>query len=58
MFKEAAKTRNRMKLEMQKSEFEAARALATRYLVHVSTSSNSSVARKAAQNMLPASTLT
>jgi hypothetical protein len=53
MFKEAAQVRNRMKLEMQKSEFEAARALATKYLIHVSNTNNSSVARKAATNMIP-----
>ena len=53
MYKEAAQIRNSMKLAIQKAEFEAAKALATQYLVKVSTTSNSSVARNAAQNLLP-----
>ena len=53
MFKEAATIRNKMKLQIQKAEFEAAQTLAQKYLVKVSTSNNSSVARQAAQNLLP-----
>ena len=53
MYKEAAQIRNSMKLAIQKAEFEAAKSLATKFLVKVTTTSNSSVARNAAQNLLP-----
>ena len=53
MYKEAAKIRNAMKLAIQKAEYESAQNLAQKYLVKVSTTTGSSVARKAAQNLLP-----
>ena len=42
-----------MKLEIQKDEYDEAKELAQKYLVNVATSNNSSVARNAAQSLLP-----
>ena len=53
MYQKAATIRNQMKIEIQKEEYEAAKALAQKYLVKVSTTNNSSVARDAANNLLP-----
>lgn len=53
MYEQAAKMCRAMKLDIQKEEYTAASALAQRYLVMVSTTSNSSVARQAATNLLP-----
>ena len=53
MYAKAAAIRNQMKLDMQKEEYDAAKALAQKYLVMVSTTNNSSVARDAATNLLP-----
>lgn len=53
MYAKAASMRNRLKLEMQKEEYDAAKALAQKYLVMVSTSNSSPVARDAATSLLP-----
>lgn len=53
MYANAAKIKNQMKLEIQKEEYAAAKALAQKYLVKVSTTNNSSVARDAANELLP-----
>lgn len=53
MYQKAATIRNQMKLEIQKDEYEEAKELAQKYLVNVATSNNSSVARDAAQSLLP-----
>lgn len=52
-YEKAARLRNQMALQMQNEEYEAAKALAQKYLVKVSTSNNSSVARDAANKLLP-----
>lgn len=52
-YAKAAAIRNQMKLDMQKEEYDAAKALAQKYLVMVSTTNNSSVARDAATSLLP-----
>lgn len=52
-YKKAAAIRKQMKIEMQKREYDAAKALAQKYLISVSSSNNSSVARKAATDLLP-----
>lgn len=52
-YQKAARIRNQMKLDMQKEEYDNAKALAQKYLVMVATSNNSSVARSAANNLLP-----
>jgi len=52
-YEKACATRNKMKLLMQKKEYPAAKALAQQYLIKVSTTNNSSAARKAASNLLP-----
>lgn len=54
IYKKAALLRNQMKLAMQKEEYDAARTLAQKYLVNVATTNNSSVARDAANKLLPA----
>lgn len=53
-YEKAAQIRNQLKLEMQKEEYEDAKALAQEFLVHVATTNNSSIARKAANDLLPA----
>lgn len=53
MFSKAHKVRKQMKLDIQKEEYDAAKTLAQKYLVKVSTTNNSSVARDAAKNLLP-----
>ncbi len=52
-YEKAARLRNQMALQMQNEEYEAAKALAQKYLVKVSTTNNSAVARDAATNLLP-----
>lgn len=53
MYAKAAAIRNQMKLDMQKEEYEAAKALAQKYLVMVSTTNSSPIARDAATSLLP-----
>lgn len=53
MYKKAAAIRNQMKIDIQKDEYDAAKALAQKFLVKVSTTNNSSFARDAATNLLP-----
>lgn len=53
MYAKAAEIRNKMKLEIQKDEYDAAKALAQKFLVKVSTTNNSSFARDAATGLLP-----
>lgn len=53
MYKKAAAIRNQMKIEMQKDVHDEAKALAQKFLVKVSTTNNSSVARDAATELLP-----
>lgn len=55
MYKKAMEVVKSTKLEIQKSEYAAARVLAQKYLVKVATASESSVARKAANELLPLS---
>ena len=52
-YQKAAEIRNKMKLDMQKEEYDNAKALAQKYLVMVSTTNNSSIARNAATSLLP-----
>jgi hypothetical protein len=52
-YQKAATIKNKMKLEIQKDEYDAAKTLAQKYLVNVSTTNNSSVARDAANKLLP-----
>lgn len=53
MFKKAAVLKNQSKLNIQKEEYDAAKNLAQQYLIKVSTTNNSSVARDAAKELLP-----
>lgn len=53
MYQKAATIRNKMKLDIQKEEYNAAKELAQKFLVKVSTTNNSSVARDAATDLLP-----
>lgn len=53
MFAKACEIRKQMKLDIQKAEYDKAKALAQKYLVQVSTTNNSSIARKAADELLP-----
>jgi len=53
MYQKAAVIRNKMKLDIQREEYDEAKALAQQFLVKVSTTNNSSVARDAATNLLP-----
>ena len=53
MYKKAAVIKKKMKLDIQKEEYNAAQALAQKFLVKVSTTNNSSVARDAANSLLP-----
>lgn len=52
-FIEAKKLADRLKVEMQKENYDEAKTLAQKYLVMVSTTSNSSVARQSANKLLP-----
>lgn len=52
-YEKAAQIRNQMKIDMQNEEYDAAKALAQKYLVMVSTTNNSPVARDAATSLLP-----
>lgn len=53
MYAKASAVRNQAKINMQKEEYDAAKALAQKYLVMVSTTNNSPVARDAATSLLP-----
>lgn len=53
MYQKAAVIRNKMKLDIQRKEYDEAKALAQQFLVKVSTTNNSSIARNAATNLLP-----
>lgn len=53
MYEKAATIRNQMKLEIQKDEYNEAKVLAQQYLVKIATTNNSSVARDAANDLLP-----
>ena len=52
-YEQAAKVRNQMKVAIEKKNYEEAKALAQKYLVKVSTTNNSSVARDAANDLMP-----
>lgn len=56
MYAKAHKVRNQMKLDIQKEEYDAAKDLAQKYLVKVSQTNSSSVARNAANELLPLTT--
>lgn len=53
-YAKAYNVKKKMELEIQKDEYDAAKALAQKYLVNVSTTNNSPVARDAATALLPA----
>jgi hypothetical protein len=53
MYKKAADIKNSMKLDIQKREYSAANDLAQKFLVKVSTTNGSSIARKTATSLLP-----
>lgn len=53
LYKKAAVIKNKMKLDIQKDEYDNAKALAQKFLVKVSTTNNSSIARDAANRLLP-----
>ena len=53
MFKKASVIKKEAALNMQKEEYENAKILAQKYLVAVSTTNPSSVARNAATELLP-----
>ena len=53
MYRKAAVIKKQMKLDIQKEEYDAARALAQKFLVKVATTNNSSIARDAANSLLP-----
>lgn len=53
MYQKAAVIRNKMKLDIQRKEYDEAKALAQQFLVKVSTTNNSSIARDAATSLLP-----
>lgn len=52
-YEKAAIIKNKMKLKIQKDNYDAAKALAQKYLVNVSTTNASSVAREMANKLLP-----
>ena len=52
-FKKAAAIKKQASINIQKEEYDGAKALAQKYLVMVSTTNNSSVARDAANDLLP-----
>lgn len=53
LYKKAAVLKKQAGLDIQKQEYDAAKVLAQKYLVQVSTSNPSSVARDAASDLLP-----
>lgn len=53
MFQKASTISRNMKIAIQKKEYDEAKNLAQKYLVNVSTSNMNSVARKAANELLP-----
>ena len=53
LFQKAAAVKKQSKINIQKEEYDEAKALAQKYLVKVTTTNNSSVARDAAQDLLP-----
>lgn len=53
MFKQAADLKKKAGLELQKEEYEEAKELAQKYLIDVSSTNPSSVARQAALELLP-----
>ena len=53
MYQKATEIKRKMSLEMQKSEYTQAKALAQKYLVKVSTTNPSAVARRIATELLP-----
>lgn len=53
LFKKATAIKKQTKLDIQKEEYNEAKALAQKYLVNVATTNNSSVARQAANDLLP-----
>lgn len=53
IYQKAANIKTSAKLDIQQEEYDAAETLAQKYLVKVSTTSNSSVARDAANELLP-----
>lgn len=53
MFKKAAAIKKQASINIQKEEYDTAKTLAQKYLVMVSTTNNSSVARDAANDLLP-----
>lgn len=54
MYAKAHEIKKQMKLDIQKEEYDNAKTLAQKYLVNVSTTNNSPVARNAATALLPA----
>ena len=55
MYKKAMEVAKSSKLEIQKDEYDAARSLAQKFLIKVSTTNGSTVARKSANDLLPLS---
>lgn len=53
-YQKAATIRNQTKLAIEKDNYDDAKSLAKDYLLKVSTGNNSSIARKAASDLLPA----
>lgn len=53
LYQKAHVARNQAKLNIQKEEYDDAKSLAQQFLVKVSTTNNSSVARNAANDLLP-----
>lgn len=53
MFVKASKIRKATKINIQKKNYESAKVLAQKFLVKVSTSNGSSIARQAANDLLP-----
>ena len=53
IFKKAIEMKKKSNLAIQKEEYDNAKILAEKYLIRVSTSNNSSVARDAANTLLP-----
>ena len=53
LFKQAASLKKKAGLDLQQDEYEAAKELAQKYLVKISTSNPSSIARQAALSLLP-----
>ncbi len=53
LFSKAAAIKKQAKIDIQKEEYNEAKDLAQKYLVNVATTNNSSVARQAANDLLP-----